>query len=205
MLRHKETLHDITTSVAEGHCLSLVGESGSGKTTLARCIAGLHPYKIVGDIDFMGKGLPRDARDRPRAVRQAIQYIFQNPYSSLNPRKTIAQILSQPLKVFFDLSRDEMEARMIKVLEQVALDSSLLSRYPDQLSGGERQRVAIARSSGGRAHDADLRRGHLVAGRLGAGGDHRAARRPAARHRPLACCSSRTTWRWSAASRRRSR
>ena len=79
-------------------------------------------------------------------TRQAIQYIFQSPYSSLNPRKTIAQILSQPLKVFFDLSRDEMEARMVKALEQVALDSSLLSRYPDQLSGGERQRLAIARS-----------------------------------------------------------
>ncbi len=144
--QHKETLHGITTSVAEGHCLSLVGESGSGKTTLARCIAGLHPHKIVGDIDFMGKGLARDARDRSRATRQGIQYIFQSPYSSLNPRKTIAQILSQPLKVFFSLSRDEMEARMVKVLEQVALDSSLLSRYPDQLSGGERQRLAIARS-----------------------------------------------------------
>jgi len=143
--QHKETLHDITTSVAEGHCLSLVGESGSGKTTLARCISGLHPHKIVGDIDFDGKALARDARDRPRATRQAIQYIFQSPYSSLNPRKTIGQILLQPLKVFFDLSRDEMEDRMVKVLEQVALDSSLLSRYPDQLSGGERQRVAIAR------------------------------------------------------------
>jgi len=144
--QHKETLHGITTSVAQGHCLSLVGESGSGKTTLARCIAGLHPHKIVGDIEFEGKPLARDARDRSRSIRQAIQYIFQSPYSSLNPRKTIAQILSQPLKVFFDLSRDEMEDRMVKVLEQVALDSSLLSRYPDQLSGGERQRLAIARS-----------------------------------------------------------
>ena len=144
--QHKETLHGITTAVAEGHCLSLVGESGSGKTTLARCIAGLHPHKIVGDIEFMGKPLARDARGRSRAIRQAIQYIFQSPYSSLNPRKTIAQILSQPLKVFFDLSRDEMEDRMVKALEQVALDSSLLSRYPDQLSGGERQRLAIARS-----------------------------------------------------------
>jgi peptide/nickel transport system ATP-binding protein len=143
--QHKEILHDITTSVAEGHCLSLVGESGSGKTTLARCISGLHPHKIVGDIEFDGKALARDARDRSRDTRQAIQYIFQSPYSSLNPRKTIGQILLQPLKVFFDLSRDEMEDRMVKVLEQVALDSSLLSRYPDQLSGGERQRVAIAR------------------------------------------------------------
>ena len=76
---------------------------------------------------------------------QAIQYIFQSPYSSLNPRKTIRQVLAAPLKVFFDLSRDEMEARMEKALEQVALDATLLNRYPDQLSGGERQRVAIAR------------------------------------------------------------
>ena len=143
--QHKETLHDISISLSERHCLSLVGESGSGKTTLARCIAGLHQHKIVGDIEFTGKPLARDARDRPRATRQAIQYIFQSPYSSLNPRKTIGQILSQPLEVFFDLSRDEMEDRMVSVLEKVALDSSLLSRYPDQLSGGERQRVAIAR------------------------------------------------------------
>ncbi len=143
--QHKEVLHGITTGLSERRCLSLVGESGSGKTTLARCIAGLHQHKIVGDIDFMGKALARDARNRPRATRQAIQYIFQSPYSSLNPRKTIGQILSQPLKVFFDLSRSEMEGRMEKALEQVALDTSLLSRYPDQLSGGERQRVAIAR------------------------------------------------------------
>jgi peptide/nickel transport system ATP-binding protein len=143
--QHKETLHGITTSLAECRCLSLVGESGSGKTTLARCISGLHPHRIVGDIEFLGKGLARDARNRPRSTRQAIQYIFQSPYSSLNPRKTIGQILSQPLKVFFDLSRSEMEDRMANALEQVALDSSLLSRYPDQLSGGERQRVAIAR------------------------------------------------------------
>jgi peptide/nickel transport system ATP-binding protein len=143
--QRKETLHGINAGLSERHCLSLVGESGSGKTTLARCIAGLHPHKIVGDIEFAGKPLARDARDRPRATRQSIQYIFQSPYSSLNPRKTIAQILSQPLKVFFDLSRSEMEDRMVKVLEQVALDSSLLSRYPDQLSGGERQRLAIAR------------------------------------------------------------
>jgi peptide/nickel transport system ATP-binding protein len=117
----KETLHDINTSLNERQCLALVGESGSGKTTLARCVAGLHPHKIVGDIEFMGKPLARDARGRPRATRQAIQYIF-------------------------DLSRDEMEDRMVTALEQVALDSSLLSRYPDQLSGGERQRLAIARS-----------------------------------------------------------
>jgi peptide/nickel transport system ATP-binding protein len=143
--QRKETLHGINMSICERRCLALVGESGSGKTTLARCIAGLHPHKIVGDIEFGGVPLARDARGRPRATRQAIQYIFQSPYSSLNPRKTIRQIVSQPLRVFFDLSRSEMEARMAKALEQVALDASLLNRYPDQLSGGERQRVAIAR------------------------------------------------------------
>jgi peptide/nickel transport system ATP-binding protein len=143
--QRKETLHGINISLGERRCLALVGESGSGKTTLSRCVAGLHPYRIAGEIELRGKALARDARDRPRATRQAIQYIFQSPYSSLNPRKTIRQILLQPLKVFFDLSRDEMEGRMVKALEQVALDSSLLNRYPDQLSGGERQRVAIAR------------------------------------------------------------
>jgi peptide/nickel transport system ATP-binding protein len=141
----KETLHGIDATLCERRCLSLVGESGSGKTTLARCIAGLHPYRIEGDITLRERPLERDARDRSRATRQAIQYIFQSPYSSLNPRKTIRQILAAPLKVFFDLSRDEMEDRMARALEQVALDATLLNRYPEQLSGGERQRVAIAR------------------------------------------------------------
>lgn len=141
-----EVLHDINITVRPRQCLALVGESGSGKTTLARCIAGLHPFKIAGDISFDGKRLSRSARQRPIAVRHAIQYIFQNPYSSLNPRKTVGQILSQPLSIFFDLGRDEREERLSRVLELVALDDSLLGRYPDQLSGGERQRVAIARA-----------------------------------------------------------
>jgi peptide/nickel transport system ATP-binding protein len=143
--QHKEILHDIDCRLHEHRCLSLVGESGSGKTTLARCIAGLHPHKIVGDIEFAGQSLARDSRGRPRRVRQAIQYIFQSPYSSLNPRKSIRQILRQPLQVFFSLKPDEQEQRMVEALESVALDASLLNRYPDQLSGGERQRVAIAR------------------------------------------------------------
>jgi peptide/nickel transport system ATP-binding protein len=141
----KEILHGVSASLCEHRCLALVGESGSGKTTLARCIAGLHPFKIEGPIELRGKALARDSRQRSRDERQAIQYIFQSPYSSLNPRKTIRQLLAQPLEVFFDLKRDQMEDRMVRVLDQVALDASLLGRYPEQLSGGERQRVAIAR------------------------------------------------------------
>ncbi len=142
----KEALHTVTAQLREHRCLALVGESGSGKTTLARCIAGLHPGRIEGDIELRGTPLARDARGRSRPERQAIQYIFQSPYSSLNPRKTIRQLLAQPIDVFFDLGKDEAEERMIRALDQVALDSSLLSRYPEQLSGGERQRVAIARA-----------------------------------------------------------
>jgi peptide/nickel transport system ATP-binding protein len=142
----KEILHDIDITLRARECLALVGESGSGKTTLARCIAGLHPFKIEGDIGFQGKPLSRLARNRPRKTRHAIQYVFQNPYSSLNPRKTIAQILSQPLQIFFDYNRDQREDRLAEVLDLVSLDETLLARYPDQLSGGERQRVAIARA-----------------------------------------------------------
>ncbi len=142
----KEILHDIDITLRAHECLALVGESGSGKTTLARCIAGLHPFKVEGEIAFQGKELPRLARSRSRSLRHAIQYVFQNPYSSLNPRKTIAQILTQPLQIFFDYDRDQREQRLREVLDLVSLDDTLLGRYPDQLSGGERQRVAIARA-----------------------------------------------------------
>ena len=142
----KEVLHGVDATVCPRRCIALVGESGSGKTTLARAIAGIHPGKIDGEFLFHGKPLARDARARSTDHRQQLQYIFQSPYGSLNPRKTIGQILSQPLTTFFKLSRGEMEDRMVEALELVALDGTLLSKYPDQLSGGERQRVAIARA-----------------------------------------------------------
>lgn len=144
--QRREVLHEVSATLCEHRCLALVGESGSGKTTLARCIAGLHQFKIEGHIEFRGQALARETRGRLSAQRQAIQYIFQSPYSSLNPRKTIRQLLAQPIGVFFDLDREGTEERMVQVLEQVALEASLLSRYPEQLSGGERQRVAIARA-----------------------------------------------------------
>ena len=142
----KEILHGVSANLCQHRCLALVGESGSGKTTLARCIAGLHPFRIDGTIELNGKELARESRGRTRDERQAIQYIFQSPYSSLNPRKTIRQLLAQPIDIFFKLDSDGREERMVRVLDQVALDASLLNRYPEQLSGGERQRIAIARA-----------------------------------------------------------
>jgi peptide/nickel transport system ATP-binding protein len=138
-------LHDIRFDVRPRECLALLGESGSGKTTLARCVAGLHA-EHTGTIYFGDTALARSVRDRRRDQRRAIQYVFQNPYASLNPRKTIGEIIARPLSVFFRLSAREMRARVAQELERVALSAAFASRYPDQLSGGERQRVAIARA-----------------------------------------------------------
>jgi peptide/nickel transport system ATP-binding protein len=126
-------------------CVAVVGESGSGKTTLARCVAGLHG-NWTGEITFQGTSLAHGARQRDMETLRRIQYIFQNPYTSLNPRKTVGQIIDQQLKQFTDLSRADRSERMVSVLEDVSLGADFLSSYPDQLSGGERQRVAIARA-----------------------------------------------------------
>ena len=126
-------------------CVAVVGESGSGKTTLARCITGLQ-QDWTGEVTLRGVPLARGARHRPRQVLRQIQYVFQNPYTSLNPRKTVGQIVAEPVQRLLGLSRGEQADRVAQVLRDVALGDSFLSRYPDQLSGGERQRVAIARA-----------------------------------------------------------
>jgi peptide/nickel transport system ATP-binding protein len=141
----RQVLFGIDVSVRPHECVALVGESGSGKTTLARCIAGLHTT-FEGEITFRGRMLPPGARSRDRETRREIQYVFQSPYTSLNPRKTIGQIIAQPLKLFFDLGGSEMRSRTVDALDTVQLSASVVERYPHHLSGGERQRVAIARA-----------------------------------------------------------
>ena len=141
----KEVLHEIDLSVPQGGCVAVVGESGSGKTTLARCIVGLHG-DWTGAVSFAGERLRSRARDRDLEVLRSVQYVFQSPYSSLNPRKTIGQLVEQPLAHFFRFGARERTDRVVAALESAALNAEFLSRYPDQLSGGERQRVAIARA-----------------------------------------------------------
>jgi peptide/nickel transport system ATP-binding protein len=138
-------LSDVSFEVPPQACVAIVGESGSGKTTLARCVAGLHS-DWTGSAEFEGTALATAARRRPKNLLQRVQYIFQNPYTSLNPRKTIGQIVSQPLEQFARLAARERTDRIVSVLESVSLSQEYLGRYPDQLSGGERQRVAIARA-----------------------------------------------------------
>ncbi len=138
-------LHDVSFDVPAKQCVAIVGESGSGKTTLARCIVGLHST-WSGGLTFEGAPLGAGALTRSGEALRRIQYIFQNPYGSLNPRKTIGQILGQPLEHFLDVGRAERQARIRASLEEVSLGDDYVDRYPDQLSGGQRQRVAIARA-----------------------------------------------------------
>jgi peptide/nickel transport system ATP-binding protein len=138
------TLFDVDLEVHRHECLALVGESGSGKTTLARCVAGLHK-DFTGGLLLRDTPLPPAARKRSDAARKEIQYVFQNPYASLNPRRTVGQTIARQLQLFAP-GRADMGRRVAECLERVALSASAANRYPDELSGGERQRVAIARA-----------------------------------------------------------
>jgi peptide/nickel transport system ATP-binding protein len=140
----RATLFEIELEVHRHECVALVGESGSGKTTLARCVAGLHK-DYTGAVCLGDEELPPAARSRSAASRKQIQYVFQNPYASLNPRRTVGQTVARQLELFFPGHKD-MGRRVGECLERVALSSSAAAAYPDELSGGERQRVAIARA-----------------------------------------------------------
>ena len=138
-------VRDASFDLQPGETLALVGESGSGKSTIARAAAGLLP-PLAGHIAFKGEALPPEVGNRSRAQRREIQFIFQNPDASLNPRARVDQILARPLAMFFGLAGGEMRERIERALHEVRLDATYARRYPDELSGGERQRVAIARA-----------------------------------------------------------
>ena len=139
------TVDNLSLVVHRGETLALVGESGSGKTTLLRAIAGLKAVE-AGRMSFGATDLMRSVDQRPHEVRRAIQIVFQNPDASLNPRQTIAQILAQPLRLYFGLTSARCRERAGALLERVRLAPYYLERFPGQLSGGEKQRVAIARA-----------------------------------------------------------
>lgn len=137
-------VHDINLSIRKGECLALVGESGSGKTTVSRCIGGLH-REWTGRIVYDGHDLKLHARKRSVEQRLGIQYVFQNPYGSLNPRRTVRDSIVRPL-IIGGMSGKDADSIVVDVLDKVSLPASYGGKYPDQLSGGERQRVAIARA-----------------------------------------------------------
>ena len=133
---------DVSLQVRRGEVFALVGESGSGKTTLAKMLLGLLP-PTSGEILIGGR--PIGANDRI-AVSRRVQPIFQDPYSSLNPRKSVAQLIALPLLVHGVGDRASRRAKVMEMLDLVGLSSRHYHAYPGQLSGGQRQRVAIARA-----------------------------------------------------------
>jgi len=138
-------LNDVTAGVRRGECLGLVGESGSGKTTLANCVAGL-VKPSAGTVAYLGEVIsaPGITRRFPRV--QGIQIVFQDPASSLNPRRTVGSVLAEIIKVHSLRPKGEVPARVHELLGLVGLDSEIAGRRPRQLSGGQQQRVAIARA-----------------------------------------------------------
>ncbi len=139
-----QVVHDVNLAVEHRECVALVGESGSGKTTVARSISGLHAH-WRGQVLLNGEPLDHAVARRSRAAKRQIQYVFQNPYGSLNPRRTAGQAIARPLSLL-DIGGREARRRVAEMLERVSLPASYSEKFPDELSGGERQRVAIARA-----------------------------------------------------------
>ena len=137
----------VSATIDAAEMLAVVGESGCGKSTLCRTILGLtHPTS--GSVRLLGRELAGPATTPARALRREVQMVFQDPYASLNPRRTVAQTVADPIVIHGLASGAELRRRVAGLLERVGLESGYLKRFPHELSGGERQRVAIARALG---------------------------------------------------------
>ncbi len=140
-----EALKGVNLQVAPGETVGLVGESGSGKTTIGRVILGQTAAQ-AGSIRFNGEDITHATRERRRTLGRDIQVVFQDPYGSLNPARSIGQTLAEPLVAVPGLSQAEIAARVAAILQTVGMPPDTVGRYPGQFSGGQRQRIAIARA-----------------------------------------------------------
>lgn len=135
----------IQFSIEQGQTYGLVGESGSGKTTTGRTIIGLNAI-TSGDVIFQGRSLKQVVRGSKQDFRRNIQMIFQDPYSSLNPKKRVIDIVAEPLRNFEKMSAQEERRAVQELMEKVGLSADSIHKYPHEFSGGQRQRIGIARA-----------------------------------------------------------
>lgn len=147
----KGTVHavdNISFSIERGKTLGIVGESGCGKSTTGRCVLRL-VEPTSGEVYFEGQNICRMNARAMKKLRTDMQIIFQDPYSSINPRKTVLEIIAEPLKLYHilkDNSREAIEKRVLELMKTVGLAERLINSYPHELDGGRRQRVGIARA-----------------------------------------------------------
>jgi oligopeptide/dipeptide ABC transporter ATP-binding protein len=138
-------VNDVSLSVGPGETVGLVGESGSGKTTLARMVLGLEPI-TAGEITFLDRPVSGQPQRKLSWYRQAVQAVFQDPYSALNRRMRVEDIIAEPLLLTKTVGKRERRERVAQVMEQVGLSGNFARRFPHEFSGGQRQRIAIARA-----------------------------------------------------------
>ncbi|ETT50211.1 MULTISPECIES: ABC transporter ATP-binding protein [Paenibacillus] len=139
-----KAVDDVSFSIEEGQTYGLVGESGSGKTTTGRAIIGLN-HVTDGKILFNGKNLATERR-KNRQLQRDVQMIFQDPYSSLNPKKRVIDIIAEPFRNYERLTATEEKRQVRELLEKVGLSPESIYKYPHEFSGGQRQRIGIARA-----------------------------------------------------------
>ena len=139
-------VNDVSFSIKNGEIMGLVGESGSGKTTIAKIITNIH-IPTSGQIYLFGKNILEINNYEKKSIKKHIQMIFQDPYSSLNPRMKIKHIISEPIKFHNpSIKKNETEFIINELLVRVELNNDCLERYPHEFSGGQRQRISIARA-----------------------------------------------------------
>ncbi len=140
-----QAVDDVSLTIPRGKTLGLVGETGSGKSTLARCVAGLTPV-TSGRVTFGGRDITNLSRRAMRPVRREIQMIFQDPYSSLNPRRRVGAIIGDPFAIHKTATGAERKRQVQELMERVGLNPEHFNRFPAEFSGGQRQRIGVARA-----------------------------------------------------------
>lgn len=144
-LTYNKAVDDVSFNVYKNEILGIVGESGCGKTTLGRSVLRLIEPDS-GSLEFLGKDITNLDQTSMREIRKKMQIIFQDPYSSLNPRKKIYQIIGEPLLIHSKINDSELRKIVAELLKKTKLEPEMMDKFPHQFSGGQRQRISIARS-----------------------------------------------------------